>query len=126
MILDSNLTFTRAGDTPITTTKAIPIGQAGHAGNSKGLGAYIQMILNVSAAEDIPSMGVTLETSDVEAGPFTVVNTFPTKTGIKAGDTIVKERMSWAVRNWVRLVYTAAARVNAHLAIDADKKFPGV
>ena len=116
----------RGTDTAATTTKAIPIGQGDLAGNTKGIGAYTELFLHVSAPAPIASLGVTLETSDTETGTYETAITYPTKTTIKAGDTIVKARLPRNVRNWVRLKFTAAAAVNAHLAIDTDKRFPEV
>lgn len=126
MIIDNNLTFVRGTDTPATTIKAIPLGQADLEGNSKGLGAYQSLMLNVTASEDIASLSVTLETSDTETGTYESVVTYPAKTALKAGNTVVCERLPWSVRNWVRLKLSAAAKVNAYLSVDADKKFPMV
>lgn len=124
MILDANLTFVRATDSPVTTTRAIPLGQSDLEGNSKGLGAYQNLMLNVTTGENIASLGVTLETSDTETGTYEPVVTYPTQTGLSAGKTVVCERLPWNVRNWIRLTFTVAAKVNAHLTVDADKKFP--
>lgn len=126
MILDSNLTFIRGTDSPVMTTAAIPLGQSDPEGNTKGIGAYVNLLLHVTAAEDIPSLGITVQTADVEAGPWDTVMSYPARTGIIAGDELVNDRLPWTTRNWMRLVFTAAAHVNAHLALDTDKQFPVV
>lgn len=126
MILDSNLTFCRATDAPTTVTTAIPLGQADLEGNSKGMVPYNGLVLHVSAGEDIAAMTVTLETSDTESGAYETVRAYPEKMGIKAGQMIVNDKLPWECRNWVRLAFSVANKVNAHLALDTDKKYPVV
>ena len=126
MILDDNLTFAKASDAAVETTRAVSIGQSDLEGNTKGLNAYHNLILNVSATEPTASLGVTVETADTEGGTYEAVQSYPAKTNLKAGDTVVNERLPFGVRNWVRLKYTASAKTNAHLSVDTDKKFPMV
>ena len=126
MILDDNLTFTKGTDNAVAVTKAISIGQADLEGDTKGLNSYAGLILNVSAAAPAASLGVTLETSDTENGTFETVTVYPAKSNLKAGDTVVNERLPFGVRNWVRLNFGTAVKVNAHLLQDTDKKYPMV
>lgn len=126
MILDDNLTFCRATDAAAATTPAIPLGQADLKGNSKGLTPYNNLMLHVTAGETIAAMTVTLETADTKDGSYETVMVYPAKSGLKAGDSIVKERLPWGCRNWLRLKFSAAQKLNAHLVLDVDKKYPMV
>ena len=126
MILDDNLTFCKATDTAAATTPAIPLGQGDLAGNSKGLTPYNNLILHVSAGEAITAMTVTLETADTKGGTFEPVQVYPAKANLKPGDAIVNERLPWGCRNWLRLKFSEAKKVNAHLALDTEKKYPMV
>lgn len=126
MIIDANLSFIRGKDAAVTITPAIAIGQADLKGNSKGIVPYQGLILAVSAAEPAASLGVTLETSDTKDGAYETVQVYQTKTGVKQGQMIVNERLPQSCRNWVRLKFSAAVKVNAHLVLDSDKRYPMV
>ena len=126
MVLDKNLTFLTVDDTPVTTTKAIPLGQKDVPGDTKGMGPYGGLYLYVSAAEDIASQTVTLQTCDTETGTYEDVIAFPAKTGVKAGDAIVRAPLPFEVRNYVRLAFSNTAKMYAGLVADVKKGFPMV
>lgn len=127
MILDNNLTFLTADDAAVTESPAIALGQGDLEGNNKGLTAYNNLVLHVTAAEAISgAVTVTLETSDKKDSGFTALMTYPAVTNAKAGDTLVKEKLPWGCLNWLRIKLSAAKKVNAHLALDVDKKYPMV
>ena len=127
MILDNNLTFLTAKDAAVTESPAIALGQGDLEGNNKGLTAYNNLVLHVTAAEAISgAITVTLETSDKKDSGFTALMTYPVVTNAKAGDTLVKEKLPWGCLNWLRIKLSAAKKVNAHLALDVDKKYPMV
>ena len=121
MILDKNLTFVRGKDTPVTTTKAIPLGQKDLTGDTSGMGPYSDFFLQVQAAAAIPSLTVTLEHSDTEAGTYATVVAYPAKANLKAGDIAVKAPVPFAVKNWVRLKFSVAAAVDAFMVCGVDK-----
>ena len=127
MILDNNLTFLTADDAAVTESPAVALGQGDLEGNNKGLTAYNNLVLHVTAAEAISgAITVTLETSDKKDSGFTALMTYPAVTNAKAGDTLVKEKLPWSCLNWLRIKLSAAKKVNAHLALDVDKKYPMV
>ena len=127
MILDNNLTFLTADDAAVTESPAIALGQGDLEGNNKGLTAYNNLVLHVTAAEAISgAVTVTLETSDKKDSGFAALITYPAVTNAKAGDTLVKEKLPWGCLNWLRIKLSAAKKVNAHLALDVDKKYPMV
>lgn len=127
MILDNNLTFLTADDAAVTESPAVALGQGDLEGKNKGLTAYNNLVLHVTAAEAISgAVTVTLETSDKKDSGFTALMTYPAVTNAKAGDTLVKEKLPWGCLNWLRIKLSAAKKVNAHLALDVDKKYPMV
>ena len=121
MILDKYLTFLTGTDTPVTTTKAIPLGQKDLTGDTSGMGPYSNFFLQVNAAADAAALTVTMEHSDEEMGTYTTLQAFPAKSNLKAGDVVVKAPVPFGVKNWVRLKLSVATPVNAFLTYGVDK-----
>ena len=127
MILDNNLTFLTAKDSAVTDSPAVALGQADLDGNNKGLTPYNNLILHVTAGETISSpITVTLETSNKKDSGFATLMTYPAVASAKPGDTLVREKLPWGCLNWLRIKLSTAKKVNAHLVLDVDKKYPMV
>jgi hypothetical protein len=126
MILDKNLTFMQAGDAAAATTKAIPLGAADMTGDTTGMGPYSGLFLHVAAVAATTygtPLVVTLQTCDTEAGTFEDVQSYGGVSATTAGQPIVKAPVPFDVKNWVRLKFSEAVTVNAHLAADVRKPY---
>lgn len=124
MIIDDNLVFFD-GRIGAFESEPVAIGQADLEGNNRGLTAYNNLVLHVTAAEPISgAITVTLETSNKHNSGFTALMTYPAVTDAKAGQVLVKEKLPWGCLNWLRIKLSVAKKVNAHLALDVDKKYP--
>ena len=121
MILDKQLILIKGTDAPAATSRAVALGQADLTGDTTGMGPYSDFFLQVNAAADAASLTVTLEHGDAAAGPFETLATYPEKTGVKAGDVVVKAPVPFTAKNWVRVKLSEAVAVNAFLVMGVDK-----
>lgn len=131
MIIDKHLTFVLGKDNPQTTTRSVcltqsdlPVVTPGGV-EQTGMGPYnAGLFLYVAAAEaGVTGLTVTIEHSTEEEGSYDELVTFnqlPTATG-KEGDVLVKAPFPFPSRNWVRLKFSAAKKLNAFLVHGVDK-----
>lgn len=121
MILDKHLIFVNGKDPAAAETRAVCLAQADLTGTTDGMGPYDGLFLVVTAADTIANLTVTLEHGDAKTGPFTALATYPAKTGLKAGNVVVKAPIPFSAKNWLRVKLSSAAKVNAFLATGVDK-----
>ena len=136
MYTDKCLEFSIASrDAAALTTTALPMGQSGLAAPTDGMGPLGGLYIYVSAGEAIaaPSSGsvagfsVTLEHCDTKDGAFAAVIAFPEdRTSIPAGKVLVRHPVPHGIKNWVRLKFSAAKKMNAVMTLDAEKHYPGL
>jgi hypothetical protein len=130
MILDKFLEFLMVskGETSVTPTRELPMGQGDLAGDTKGMGPYQGLFIVVTAANDVPAgLVVTVQDSDTEGGAYANVIAFPATTAVtKAGRDIIKHPVPFDIRNWVRFTLSSAEDVNIFMTTAVDKPYPGL
>jgi hypothetical protein len=129
MYSDKFLEFSIASrDAAATSTKALPMGQGDLTGDTTGMGPYGGLFIYVSAGETIASgFTVTMQHCDTETGTYATLLTFPATTEEKkARQVIVKHPVPFNVKNWVKFTFSSAKLVNALMALDVEKSYPGL
>jgi hypothetical protein len=122
MIQDKNLIFVKRADTPVVTTRAIPLGQGDLGGDTSGMGPYQDLWLVVMAgAAGSAVVTITLQHSDTETGTYTALATYTTPGTFAVGDTLVKAPVPFKTKNWLRVALSTAKAVDAFLVYGVDK-----
>jgi hypothetical protein len=122
MITDKYMRFIRNTDTPVTTTIPLPFGQTDLPAPTDGSGPYSGFWLVVSSPNPgVAAMTFTLESSDLEAGPYTTVATFTSRALTTNAGTILKVPVPFRVKNWVRVTASAALPLDIFFTIGVVK-----
>ncbi len=121
MILDKLMTFATPKDGAITETRAICLAQGDLPAPNIGMAPYEGLFLTVSTyTEPVSGLAVTLEECDTKDGTFTTLASYPAKDA-GAGEVVVKAPIPFSAKNWLRLTFSTAAKVNAFITYGVDK-----
>jgi hypothetical protein len=124
-------------DAAASTTRALPLGQAGLAGDTSGMGPYEGLFALVIAHDSLPAnFKATLETGDTKDGAFTAALASPPLAGAAGmGTVVMKMPLPFGVKNWLRFKKTTVVegtetastlKVTAVITRDVDKWLEGL
>lgn len=125
MILNDNDLFQRAEDTPATTSRVVYLADMPGLASSKGIGSYKGNEIFAVARGAIAGGTITLQTADLDSGPWENVTTYAVPAaGVAAGDTVFSGILPKNVRACVRLSFSAAMPVVAGICETGNNPYP--